>query len=260
MQYPPDAYAPDGESLWWELDVWPGKPNRKWGAERKIASWLTFNLEVGETFDMPILREALGDGVVPHEAEHLNRRLRKLREDGWEVPTKKDDESIPAGVYRVDAKGWYPGDGIRNKNTTVSQGVRRRVIDRDQRRCVICGVGSGEPYVGEPGSRAVLTVGHRDPVARRGSSTNLNNLQAECKRCNEPVRHTIRSPESLDQVSPDVVNLSHIDAEKLLSWLSAGNRVRDKVDDLYDRSRTLSPGDREKLLTLLERKVGRKKN
>ncbi|WP_167140211.1 HNH endonuclease [Diaminobutyricimonas sp. TR449] len=254
-EYPSEAYAPDGTTLWWELDRWPDKPKQKYGGERRLAAWLAFNVEVGETFTMPELRAALGDGVVPNEAEHLNRRLRKLREDGWELPTRKDDGSLPPGVYRLDAKGWHPGEGDRPRGNSVSQGVRRRVLDRDNSRCVHCGVAAGEPYPGEPETSAVITIGHRVPNAHGGSSSDLNNLQAECKRCNEPVRQALRSPETLEELRPDVLSLKGDEAKKLESWLLAGHRLRDRVDAIYDRVRRLSAGEREELKEILSRKI-----
>jgi hypothetical protein len=80
--YPPEAYAPNGV-LWWRLTKHPDK-NVRYGGERRIAAWLAFNVHEGDTFTMRDIREAVGP--APHkrdEAEHLNRRLRQLRFDGW---------------------------------------------------------------------------------------------------------------------------------------------------------------------------------
>jgi hypothetical protein len=254
--YPEEAFAPDGTTLWWELETWPGLPNRTYGAERKLAAWLAFNLEPGATFTMPEIRAALGDGVVPNEAEHLNRRLRRLREDNWELPTTKDDGTLPPGTYRVDAVGWHPGLGDRPRANSISQGTRRRVLERDQRRCVVCGVAAGEPYPGEPFSVAVMTIGHRVSNALRGSSNDPNNLQVECKKCNEPVRQALPSPETLAELRPDVLGLRGEEARKLERWLLAGHRERDRVDRIYDRARFLSAGEKDELQRLLRRKVG----
>jgi 5-methylcytosine-specific restriction endonuclease McrA len=204
---------------------------------------------------MPELRDALGDGVVPNEAEHLNRRLRKLRENGWKLPTNKDDRSIPTGTYRVDSVGWYPGEGERPPSNSVSLGDRRRVFERDQWRCVVCGVGSNEPYPSDPATLATLTVGHRIPNALGGSSKDINNLQTECARCNEPVREALRSPETLDQLRPDLINLSRDEARKLESWVLAGRRGRDKVDATYDRIRPLSASEKADVRHIIRRKV-----
>jgi hypothetical protein len=252
--YPPEAYAPSGE-LWWELETWPGT-RRPFGDERKIAAWLAFHVDEGDTFTMRDLRNALGDELIPNDAEHLNRRLRALRPDGWLVPTNKDDRTLPVGVYRLDQKGWHPGLGARPRKQLVSQGMRRRILDRDGRRCVVCGVGEGEPYPNEPGTRAVLTVGHRLPQEMGGRSDDPNNLQAECKRCNEPVRQEMGIPESLDDVLLDVRRLKKDELRRLLAWMQTGHRTRDRLDSVYDRARALSAGEREQLVGRLRLMLG----
>lgn len=254
--YPPEAYAPDG-IVWWGKHVSNGK--RDYGAELKICAWLAFNCPVGSTFTMKDLRAALGsDEAEANSDEHLNRRLRQLRSrDGWVIPSNKDDGRIPVGVYRVDEVGWHPGLGLdRAKNTAVSQAVRRRVFERDGSRCKVCGVGSGEEYPGEPGSVAVMTVGHITANEHRGSSSDLNNLQTECKRCNEPVRQEIRVPKTLREVLPDVRNLKREEKARLLSWMRANQRTRDKLDMAYDDVRRLSPAERAELEEKLRIMVG----
>jgi len=245
--YPPEAYAPNGE-LWWRLRFRPGT-KRKFGDEAKLAAWLTFNLKEGDTFTMADLRRALGDDA-PNDAEHLNRRLRNLRPDGWIVPTNKDDRTLPVGTYRIDAKGWHPGLGPRPKRDNVSAAQRRRVFERDGRRCVICGIGSNEPYPGEPNSHAVLTVGHRIP-RDRGGSNQLDNLQTECKRCNETVRQEISPSETLSDLLLDLKRLRKQELQILLEWMEAGHRVRNRVDMIYDRARRLSAAERDSLIEQL---------
>jgi hypothetical protein len=105
-QYPPKAYAPNSE-LWWKLVIWPARAG-KFGDERKIVAWLAFNKKAGERFTLPELREGLGDDVELNTAEHLNRRLRALRKDGWVVPSGKHDPSVGASGYRLEKIGWHP--------------------------------------------------------------------------------------------------------------------------------------------------------
>lgn len=252
--YPPDAYAPNG-ILWWKLLTEPGK-KRRYGAERKLAAWLAYNLDVGDTFTLRDLREAIGDDGQANDDEHLNRRLRNLRPDGWILPSNNDDKSLPIGVYRVDQKGWHPGLGKRDVRDDISAGMRRRVLERDGRRCVICGVGQGEPYPGEPASKAVLTIGHRVARELGGSSKDINNLQAECKRCNEPVREELGNPETLDDVMLDLKRLRREELQRLLSWIDHGYRTRDRLDVLFDRYRALSAGERVDLAEEVRRRLG----
>lgn len=231
-EYPDSAYNSDG-ILWWEADFYPGT-RRPFGGEQKIASWLQFNVEPGGTFSMPSLRAAIGS-----DAEHLNRRLRKLREYWWVVPSYQDDRTLGIGEYRLDQKGWWVGQGPRPKKSgVVSLRVRRIVFDRDGSRCAVCGVGSREPYPGEPMSSAVMTVGHRVAQALGGSDA-LENLRTECSRCNEPRREEGDRPRQLDEIFGEVRRLSTNDLRILHQWLVDGQRGRSKLDDLYDRARFL---------------------
>ncbi|MEV4454674.1 HNH endonuclease signature motif containing protein [Microbispora sp. NPDC049633] len=249
--YPAEAYAPNGQ-LWWRLRYQPGT-RRPFGDERKLAAWLTFNVNEGDTFTMADLRRGLGD-EVPNDAEHLNRRLRALRPDGWRIPSNTDDRTLPIGTYRLEAKGWHPGLGPRPKRDAVSDADRRRIFNRDGWRCVVCGVGSGEPYPENPDSKAVLTVGHR--VARDlGGSVELDNLQTECKRCNEPLRHELGFPETLTELLPEVKRFRKSELEILLSWLQAKQRIRNRVDAAYDRARRLSEGEQEQLKHTLRKMI-----
>lgn len=252
--YPPEAYAPNG-ILWWKLERYPGK--RRYGGERKIAAYLAYNMNLGDTFTMPDLRAAIGQDDLPDAAEHVNRRFRRLRQDGWKVPTHKDDESLPVGTYRLDAVGWHPGlPEERPHAENISQALARRVMERDGRRCVVCGVGSGEPYPGEPGTHAVLTVGHRKSRQSLGSSKDPNNLQAECKHCNETVREELRDPETLDDLIRDVRRLKSAERQRLLQWMESGYRTRDLLDEVHDRARVLSQGEREELVKRLQKMLG----
>ncbi|MFI7543753.1 HNH endonuclease [Actinoplanes sp. NPDC049599] len=257
--YPAEAFAEEGrtgrQALWWELKVTPGKPNLLFGAEQKLAAWMAFNLDLGEHFTIRMLREALGSEVVPNDQEHLNRRFRELRKDGWEFPSNKDDRSLPSATYRLDAKGWNPALGARPPRNVVSERTRRQVLDRDGWRCVICGIGPNEPYPDGFGT-AYLTVGHIRSREAGGSSQDLNNLRTECKRCNEPVRNEMRVPQTPEELLPSVRNLTRPELERLLAWLEQGYRGRDRLDDLYDRARMMGFDDREHLKAKVRRTLG----
>ena len=241
QHYPSDAYTLDGE-LWWEAEYRPGT-RQKLGAEPKLAAWLYWNVDLGHTFTMRDVRTA-----IDSDDEHVNRRLRKLREYGWVIPSGQDDASLRPTEYRLDQVGWWPGQGRRpNTKGSVSNRVKAEVIARDGSRCVLCGIGAAEAYPREPGSRAVLTVGHRVPKALGGSDLS-ENLRTECSRCNEPRRESTGTVESYAQVFADVRRLGVSDKRVLLSWLQTGERIRNTLDTTYDRARILSSGDREKLV------------
>lgn len=253
-EYPPEAYAENGV-LWWELKTWPGK-RTKYGVERKLAAWMAFNLDEGDLFTMRRLREALGTDVVPNDDEHTNRRFRKLREDGWIVPSNKDDKSLAVGVYRLEKIGWHPAAGARPKADSISKAIERFVFERDGHRCVICGVGQGEPYPGKPDSHAVITVGHRRARAHKGSAKDPDNLETQCSLHNETVRDEVL-PESLGEVLLDLRRLNRAELAKLETWLSQGHRSRDRLDTLHDRARSLSPNERQRVLDEVRKRLGR---
>lgn len=244
-EYPPEAYVED--ALWWELDFWPGS-RRPLGDEPRIASWLAFNKAIGDSFTTDELRGQLGHRLSPtsrNDREHFQRRIRALRgsRDGWIIPSTKHDRNVDLGHYRLDAIGWHPGLGRRRVDETrVSKKVRREVLTRDHERCFHCGVISGDPYPDFPERSATMTVGHVVPAEFGGSAT-ASNLRAECALCNESMRSATAPPELLPAVQVATTDLNARDRSKLLQWVLAGQRGRDKLDETYDRYRHLAPGD-----------------
>jgi hypothetical protein len=163
-----------------------------------------------------------------------------------EVESYKSGSSLPVDGYRVIKIGWHPAlPEPRQKRVRISSDVRRRVIDRDGRRCVVCGMGSREPYPGEPSSSAALTVGHRIPSLRGAPVHSLDELQAECQRCNETVRDEMPDPDTLAEILPDLRRLTRAERRELLRWLTVGHRLRSRLDTVHDRVRALAPSDRE---------------
>ncbi|MGV0734351.1 hypothetical protein [Mycolicibacter sinensis] len=89
---------------WWKLQSWPGTKQR-FGGEPKLAAFLYFNVEVSDSFTMRQLREALGEEDTPDAAEHLNRRLRNLRKQGWRFRSYKDQAGQAVDTYVLLEKG-----------------------------------------------------------------------------------------------------------------------------------------------------------
>ncbi|MET7694169.1 HNH endonuclease signature motif containing protein [Streptomyces sp. NPDC005483] len=208
------------------------------------------------------LRLALGPDVADN-SEHLNRRLRKLREFDWIIPSYKDDRTLPQDTYRLEAKGrrlWLATERKRaNAGPKFSQRTRRIVLDRDGHRCKVCGVGAGESYPGEPGSKAKLTIGHRVPQERlraRGAADDIDNWRTECARCNETVRNELPDPEQYDEVTAEIKQLRKADLTLLLNWLRTGERSRSKLDRAYDRARQLSHAEHATLIAYVEKLLG----
>lgn len=213
------------------------------GGQHRVAAYLWFNKDVGATFSMREIREALGELGSPENAEHLNRRLRNLRPQGWRIDSYKDRAGLAMYEYVLIQKGARTWLGERRETDAASAAVRRRVLDRDGNRCVVCGVGAGEPYPEDPETRARMTIGHRRAGSRL-TDASPDNLQTECARCNEPTGDAIPDPEVLDAVMASVRRLAARDRRALLEWIDAGHRQRSALDDAYDRVRRLSESER----------------
>jgi hypothetical protein len=226
---------------------------QKFGQEKRLAAWLWFTADIGDHFTMKDARAALGEDA-PESAEHLNRRLRNLRPDDWVITSYKDDRTLPADTYRLDAKGTRVWLSERNARSAVSQATRRLVFDRDGSRCQVCGVGDGEEYPGEPGTKARMTIGHRVPQ-ERGGSDDPDNLRTECARCNEPLRHEAEDPENYDEVFAVVRRLKNEELRSLLTWLQAKQRTRSRLDEVYDRARKLSASEQERMIETLRQMI-----
>lgn len=245
MEYPPEAYAPNGQ-LWWELDKLPGS-KRPYGVERKLAAWLRFNKKIGDTFTTKEARAAIGEPTGgPNDDEHFQRRLRQLRDkDGWNIPSQKYDISLENDQYRVDTYGWHPGCGKdRPRAATISNKLRREVYARDGSTCAICGARGGEPRIGNPSKTVALTVGHV-LSNNYGGAAAIQNLRTECSECNETVRSEMAKPESPDEIATAARSLAKTDRIRLAQWVSADRHIRDQAEMVYDRYRMLAPGDKE---------------
>ena len=255
-RYPQQAYSSSGEP-WWQLSFWPETKARRFGAEPKLASWLNFNAKVGEVFTIRQLREALGGVAGPNIDEHFNRRFRNLRKYGWIVLSSRDAGDLKPNEYRLEQVGapiWLGKSKYANK--PVSEKIRRQVFDRDGHRCLLCGIGAGEPYADQPTRLARLTLGHFVADSLRGSNDPAN-LRTECSRCNEPVKEEAQRSESATEIWPKIRGLSRADKVRLLTWIESGYRERDTVDRLFDQFRILPAPQRDELRARLNRSVQR---
>lgn len=254
-RYPPEAYDDEG-TLWWERRFWPGT-KRRYGGERKIASWLAVNVDEGATFTMKDVRAALGDEAVPNDQEQLNRRLRRLRPDGWILPSYKSQSGLSTSEYRLERRGWHPASREpRPRQDQPSARTRRLVFERDKQTCVICGTRATESYDDLPDVKARMTLGHRIPGNRAGAAATVDDLQAECARCNETVRDEIVNPVTLPEVLPTINNLKRAERADLLKWMEQGRRSASRVDQAYADLRRLSRAEQQAAIEELRRMVG----
>jgi 5-methylcytosine-specific restriction endonuclease McrA len=248
------ARSPSGE-VWWKLTHWPGKTTR-FGVEPKLAAWLNFNAKVGDVFTMRQLREVLGDMAGrPNAQEHFNRRFRALRKYGWIVLSSRDAGDLKSDEYRLEQVGspiWLGKSKYGSKG--ISDKTRHQIFARDGNRCVLCGIGSGEPYPDQPGRKARLTLGHFVADSLRGP-TDPANLRTECSRCNEPVKEEAQRSESAAELWPRIRNLSRVEKARLFAWIEKGYRQRDAIDTLFDQVRVLPAAQRDQIRARLKQSL-----
>lgn len=123
--------------------------------------------------------------AIHTDAHNLSRRLRELRETGWDIPHHGN------GTYTLQTKGALPGTPEWNTGRqNINQKTRRTILERDNSTCQKCGAGTEQR----------LTIGHIIPV-ETGGTNDPTNLQTECAPCNEPWRNQTYNPaERLEQL------------------------------------------------------------
>ena len=83
------------------------------------------------------------------------------------------------GAAMESPTSWELGRGRRTRQWVR---IRRRVLVRDGMQCQRCGV---DLHDGAPSTDPLqATVGHVRPLALGGDPLDIDNLRAECRRCN----------------------------------------------------------------------------
>ncbi|MFI7640604.1 HNH endonuclease [Nonomuraea sp. NPDC049400] len=216
--------------------------NDKLGTRIRVALWLHSEVGEGNRFNKQQLRKAI-PGI-----EQVDRRMRDLRPAGWVIKTYRDMASLgPDELYleKVGTHIWEPGQrsvGLR----TISGKLRREVMERDNHRCVRCGISAGEEYPDDSGSHARLTLGHITPH-KHGSAARLEDLVTECARCNETARHLTGAQLSAEQIWDRIQELPRREKTKLLTWMVADRRAATETELMWARYRQLPAAHRDAL-------------
>lgn len=121
---------------------------------KRAALWLASEVGEGNVFTKEQLRQAF-PGVG-----QIDRRVRDLRSEGWQIHTNRDDVSLASDEQRLVKVGGHIWEGgyRRRKSGNISAKERAAVFARDGYMCQMCGVGRGDPYPEDPLTQAVLTV------------------------------------------------------------------------------------------------------
>ena len=144
------------------------------GTKTRVAMWLHTEVGEGGAFTKAQLRESF-PGV-----EQVDRRMRDLRSEGWQIDTYRTDRSLASDELRLVKEGGSVWDhNYRSKSASApSAKERAATLLADGFMCVYCGISGGEAYPDERLRTAKLS-------AVRGSmgSGASSSLVTVCDRC-----------------------------------------------------------------------------
>ncbi|GAB7032595.1 hypothetical protein AB0G35_29915 [Streptomyces sp. NPDC021749] len=217
------------------MDV-PSWQDTSYGSKIRVARWLVEVVGEGNCFTKAALQEAF-PGVA-----QIDRRMRDLRDAGWEILNSRSDPSLNSNEQRFVKQGepvWEPGKGKAKPNSTLTATQRADVMKADGYSCRSCGVGPGESY-GDGRTSAQLDIARRQ-VKLPDGGTEIQ-LVTECNRC----RVGNRGGEAdLAAWLKRVEVLGPIERKVLAQWIEADRRTYSALEKLWGEYRTLPAEARE---------------
>lgn len=146
------------------------------GSKKKIREFLLSN--IGRVIESRELQDAAG-GVVQY-----SRRLRELREAGWQILSHLDSAELKPGQYLVPVAP--PEEKVKFARG-ISARLRAQVLDRNGFTCQMCGATPGEldPATGR---KVRLHIGHIKDKSL-GGKDELSNLRTLCSTCNQGAKN-----------------------------------------------------------------------
>ncbi|HEX8423756.1 MAG TPA: HNH endonuclease [Pyrinomonadaceae bacterium] len=230
------------------------------GSRNRVAHYLFERVGEGHVFSKDALRDMLrmpdGRGI-----EQIDRRMRELREVGWVIRNYKDMATLAPNelfLEKVGAHTWEPSYRPP-RATALSATDRRKVFERDGKRCKVCGIdfGAEYPHLAAQGKhiQARPTVGHWTP-RERGGTDDLWNLRAECHLCNEPSKNLTAPPVDARLVTRKVKELRREDKRTLAGWLLAGRRTFTPLENIWAEIQQLPEPEKVEIRQLLGDMLG----
>ncbi|MFF9129426.1 hypothetical protein [Streptomyces sp. NPDC014806] len=219
----------------WQDTTYGGRPL---GTMARVALWLIQEVKENGTFTKARLRAAF-PGVA-----QIDRRMRDLRDHGWEIATSREDPTLLPQEHRFVTRGadvWIPGKSKAPAHKgSITNAQRAKVLKADGYLCRTCGVTGGEAY-GDGGlEQAVLNVARR-PVVQPDGSVEYQ-LVTECQRCGRG--NVDRTVDTAD-VLADIESLAPVERRVFRGWIAADRRNPSALEKLWALYRTL-PADARK--------------
>lgn len=209
----------------------PSWLDKKFGSKVRAALWLATEVGEGNVFTKGQLRAAFP------EVAQIDRRVRDLRDHGWQIDTRREDESLNLDEQRFVKKGaevWLPGQSKSPKEKTgLTAAQRTKVLMADSFLCRSCGIGAGESF-GDGGQDAQLDVARRQVVMPDGTSQ--TQLVTECNRCRVGGRERQADAAAIIRI---LERLTPLERKVFTGWLNAGRRDPSPMERLWGECRTL---------------------
>ncbi|WP_208033209.1 HNH endonuclease [Streptomyces cyanogenus] len=218
----------------------PKWTDQKIGTKVRLALWLRDVVGEGNIFTKAQMRHAF-----PEYAQ-LDRRLRDLRDHGWEIETRltrvslKQDELFFA---RAGEPIWDPATrAARVARRGPSARIRRIVLERDGHACVRCGLRAGSTRLG---LAYVVPISH-------GGTDSPDNLITLCPNCNAG---RTSQPPGEEEVWLRMQSLSPGEQSRLLAWMTLGRRPVSAVEEVWQLYRAAPASQKNTLKELLAHAV-----
>ncbi|MGA5006885.1 hypothetical protein ACPCDX_18020 [Streptomyces koyangensis] len=214
----------------------------KLGTMKKAALWLIQVIGEGNTFT-----KADVAGAFPGVAQ-ADRRVRDLRQYGWQIHTNRDDATLDQHEQRFVSAGkpvWEPGNAGGSPRASITDRRRREVLVADGNMCRSCGIAAGGEY--SDGVEAAQIDIARRPVLQADGTEEIE-LVAECNRCRVGGRGMkVDFPE----VELKISGLGGFERDVLISWMKNDRRDFSTVEETWALYCTLPAESRERVRATL---------
>lgn len=181
---------------------------------------------------------------VPGVAQ-VDRRMRDLRELGWQIDNYKTDPHLQPDEYRLTAIGTRIDLGEqpeRPSRPRISATRRREAIEAVDSLCQTCGTRAGEAFSDDEDEKAALGVHIIDPSPP--TNMDLSNLRVECQRCSRG-SGTGKPLPTREEILEQASNLSsRADKRRLYRLMQSGQPERDEVERVFVQWLRLNHDDR----------------
>jgi hypothetical protein len=214
------------------MPSWRDKDSKR-GSMARGALWLVQEVGLNGIFTKNDLRVAFPD------VAQIDRRLRDLRDYGWQIDTYREDPELKQDEQRlvkVGAEVWIPGQAKTVKpKVGVTAAQRQKVMEADGWLCRSCGIAGGDSF--DDGTTAQLDIARRQVLLPGG--TEETQLSTECNKCRVGGRGSIVD---LGEILRLVESLGPLEKKIFGGWLSADERRLSGLERLWGLYRAM-PAD-----------------